>query len=217
MAFVHKDRARVTVAVGGAGALALGVAVQDAAKGYYQTFGDDGVANGDTFAYIIEDGAAWESGIGAYSSASPSMTRTMLQSSTGALLNVTTAAQISVTLLGSIVDKMLRADLDGQQITGGANIVPGSLGTVSSGTLTPDPGNGPMQYATNNGAFSLAPSANKGTYILEILNGASAGAIATAGWTTVKGDSFSVVNAAKFTCSCIIGQNSSTLIVVANQ
>jgi len=216
MAFVHKDLARMSISAGGAGDLTLGIAIADPVKGYYQTFDTSGVADGDSFSYRIEQGSDWETGIGVYTTATKKVSRTLAQSSTGALINVTTAADIAITLLGSIVDKMLRADLNGQQVTGGANIVPGGLGTISTGTLTPDPGNGPMQYVTANGPFALAPGTKKGTYILEILNGASAGAIATTGWTTVKGDSFSTVNGAKFTCSCIIGQYSSTLIVVAN-
>ena len=103
-----------------------------------------------------------------------------------------------------------------QQITGGARITPFSNGTVTTGTLTPDPGNGPMQYYTNNGAHTLAPGTNKGQYTLEITNGASAGAITTSGFSTVKGDAFTTTNAAVFTCSVIIGQSKSTLIVVAN-
>lgn len=103
-----------------------------------------------------------------------------------------------------------------QQITGGARITPFSNGTVTTGTLTPDPGNGPMQYYTNNGAHTLAPGTNKGQYTLEITNGASAGAITTSGFSTVKGDAFTTTNAAVFTCSAIIGQSKSTLIVVAN-
>jgi hypothetical protein len=112
---------------------------------------------------------------------------------------------------------VLSASATGQQITGGARITPFLIGTVTTGTLTPDPGNGPMQYVTVNGPIALAPGANRGQYTLEITNGASVGtAPTTAGFSTVKGDAFTTVSGSVFTCSVIIGQNKSTLIVVAN-
>jgi len=54
MAFVLKDRVRMTTATTGAGAITLGSAVANAAQGYFRTFAAAGVANGDTFNYVIE-------------------------------------------------------------------------------------------------------------------------------------------------------------------
>lgn len=112
---------------------------------------------------------------------------------------------------------VLTADEVAQSLSGGARVTLHSNGTVSSGTLTPDPGNGPMQTATNNGAHTLAPGANYGNYLLDYVNGASAGAITTSGWTKVGGDSFTTTNAQKFRCHCAVNANGSTLIVFAMQ
>ncbi len=99
-----------------------------------------------------------------------------------------------------------------QVLTGGARVTPKDLGTVTSGTLTPDPGDRPLQYATNNGAHILAPGSNKGSYILEYTNGVSAGAITTSSWTKVVG-SFTTTSGHKFLCSCMVHQNYSLLSI----
>jgi hypothetical protein len=65
---------------------------------------------------------------------------------------------------------------------------------------------------TNNGAHTLAPGANTGSIILDITNGASAGAITTSGWTKVVG-AFDTVNAHKFRCFCSIGAGGSLLTI----
>ncbi len=91
------------------------------------------------------------------------------------------------------------------------------LGTKSSGTVTPDPGDRPHQKYTNNGAHTLAPGTNQGSYWLDITNGASAGAITTSGWTKVDGDSFDTTNAHKFACIAHISDVGSLLIVQAMQ
>ncbi|MET4636144.1 hypothetical protein [Kaistia defluvii] len=100
MAFVIKDRARMTTATTGTGAVTLGAAVANAAKGYYRTFAAAGVANGDTFNYAIEDGTAWEIGLGTYTASGTVMARSLLASSTGGLLNLTGAAEVYITALG---------------------------------------------------------------------------------------------------------------------
>lgn len=104
-----------------------------------------------------------------------------------------------------------------QTVTGGANVTSLSLGTITTGTVTPDPGDRPMQHYTNNGAHTLAPGAVVGFYVLDIVNGASAGAITTSGWTKVSGDSFTTTNGNKFRCSGSIGQQGSLLSVQALQ
>lgn len=64
-----------------------------------------------------------------------------------------------------------------QTLSGGANITSSNQGTKSSGTFTVDCGVSPLQYITNNGAFSLAAPANDGSCIVLVTNGASAGTI----------------------------------------
>jgi hypothetical protein len=116
--------------------------------------------------------------------------------------------------VGSDVALLNAAD---QSVTGGARVTSLSLGTITTGTLTLDPGDRPLQHYTNNGAHTLAPGSNTGSIILDITNGASAGAITTSGWTKVTGDAFTTTNAHKFRCFCSIGDTGSLLVVQAMQ
>lgn len=101
-----------------------------------------------------------------------------------------------------------------QVLTGGFRVTPLQIGggTVTSGTVTPDPGDRALQYYTNGGAHTLAPGSNNGSYILDITNNASAGAITTSGWTKVVG-AFTTTNAAKFRCTCSVGNAGSLLTI----
>jgi outer membrane protein assembly factor BamB len=110
-------------------------------------------------------------------------------------------------LVGSKID---------QPVTGGFIITPLSGGTVSSGTYTPDPGDRPLHYYTNNGAHTLAPSSNTGKYDLEVTNGASAGTVTLSGWTKVSG-SFTTTNGDDFMCHATINQTFSLLEIIALQ
>lgn len=60
-----------------------------------------------------------------------------------------------------------------------------SRGTISSGTVTPEPSDSQIQTATNGGAHTLAPPTETGYYILTYTNNASAGAITTSSWDVV--------------------------------
>jgi hypothetical protein len=78
-----------------------------------------------------------------------------------------------------------------------------SLGTKSSGTLTPtiDASNMNLQYVTNGGAFTLAAPSTAGDYtiILDITNNGSAGTISYSGWTkNPSGDTLDTTNAHAF-------------------
>ena len=108
-------------------------------------------------------------------------------------------------------------DAAAQQVSGGARVTVYDNGTKSSGTFTPDPGNGQMQKYTNNGAHTLAPGSNYGNYILTITNGASAGAITTSGWTKKSGDAFTTTNGHKFRLYCVVDADGSTMEVRAMQ
>ena len=101
-----------------------------------------------------------------------------------------------------------------QAVTGGATISVKDLGTKSTGTVTPDPGDRPMQKYTNAGAHTLAPGSVYGTYMLDIINTTGAGAITTSGWTKVVGDSFNTTTTSKFRCHCSVSADMSMLQVV---
>jgi hypothetical protein len=111
----------------------------------------------------------------------------------------------------------LAINTEGQTVTGGAGITSKDLGTVSSGTLTPDPAARPQQHYINGGAHALAPSATAGSYLLDVTNSASAGAITTTGWTKVSGDPFDTTSGHAFRCYCSIGPAGSLLSVQAMQ
>ena len=72
------------------------------------------------------------------------------------------------------------------------------LGTISSGTTTLDEANGNLQKCVNGGAFTLAPTSNSATVILQVTNNASAGTITTSGFTLTDGDTISTGNGDDF-------------------
>lgn len=119
------------------------------------------------------------------------------------------------TTAGDLSDLALKTE--GLTETGGAGVTSKDLGTISSGTVTPNPSNRKLQHYVNNGAHTLAPGAVTGWYHLDITNDASAGAITTSGWTKVKGDSFTTTNGHKFRCYASIGNAGSLLFVNAMQ
>jgi hypothetical protein len=132
--------------------------------------------------------------------------------------NITTAAgdTVDAVALGSgnwIVTSYQRAtgvspgaaSLSGtdQTLSGGANVTANNFGTVSSGTATVDCGRSPLQYLTDNGAFTLAAPANDGSCALLVTNGSSAGTITFSGFTVGAnvGDPLTTTNTNKFMVS----------------
>lgn len=90
------NRVRQATATTGTGAVTLGAAVTG-----FQTFAAAGAATGDVVSYAIEDGTAWEVGTGTYNATAGTITRTLVASSTGALLSLSGAAQIFSTALAA--------------------------------------------------------------------------------------------------------------------
>jgi hypothetical protein len=78
-----------------------------------------------------------------------------------------------------------------------------SIGTVSSGTTTPDPTLGNYQFLTNNGAFTLAAPSSDSAIDILVTNGASAGTITFSGFTVGSntGDALTTTNTSKFLIS----------------
>lgn len=94
---------------------------------------------------------------------------------------------------------------------------PHPIGTISSGTETPDPENGQMQTLTNGGAFTLAPTTKDCSFLVKITNNASAGTITTSGFDIVAGDSLTTANGDKFFAFITVLDGDSVLTVEALQ
>ena len=96
------NRAKMTTATTGTGTLTLGSALAG-----YQTFANAGVANSDIVRYTIEDGSAWEIGLGTYSSTGTTLTRGTIESSTGTAINLSGNATVFVTAAASDLQELV--------------------------------------------------------------------------------------------------------------
>lgn len=93
MAYVIGNRIKVSTATTGTGTVTLSTTAEDG----FQNFANGGIANTNVVRYTIEDGNDFEIGNGTYSSTGPTLTRTLLESSTGSLLNLSGDAIVFIT------------------------------------------------------------------------------------------------------------------------
>ena len=134
------NRAKMTVASGGAGNITLGTAVDG-----YQTFADAGVSDTDVVRYTIEDGDNWEIGTGVYTASGTTLVRTVTESSNSdAALTCSADAVIFVT--------MAAEDFTGNAAprwtttpTSSLEFTPGVASTITGVAF--DEGGFPIQYS----------------------------------------------------------------------
>jgi hypothetical protein len=88
------NRAKMTTATTGTGTITLG-----SASTGFQTFVAAGALNGDLFHYVIENGSTWEIGTGTYTTVGTTLSRTLISSSTGALLNLAGTSTVFVSAI----------------------------------------------------------------------------------------------------------------------
>lgn len=83
--------AKMSTATTGTGTMTLGSAVSG-----YVSFATAGIADGNVVSYTIVDGAAKEVGTGTYTASGTTLSRTLVLSTTGSLLNLSGSATVEV-------------------------------------------------------------------------------------------------------------------------
>jgi len=170
------NRAKMTTATTGTGTITLGSAVDG-----YQTFAAAGVADTDVVRYVIEDGDDWEIGTGTYTSSGTTLSRSLDESSTGNLLNLTGNAVVFVTAAEQDIVQLAKAQTLTAKTFG--NYTETVFAVTDGATVNLDPNNGPIQTWTL-GANRTPDQANwaAGQSITLLVDDGTA---ATIDWTTL--------------------------------
>ena len=100
------DRVKVATSTIGTGSVTLGSALAG-----YQTLAQGGISNGQTVRYVLEDGANWEIGTGTYTTAGPTLTRSVIES-TNADSAISLTGNATVFLSISKTDLQYAADMN---------------------------------------------------------------------------------------------------------
>ena len=138
------NRAKVATATTGTGTITLG-----AAESGYQTFADAGLVDTNVVRYVIEDGTAWEIGSGTYTASGTTLSRTLGESSTGALLSLTGAAVVFVA--ATAADVLPSLGSAGQVLTVNAGATAAEWAAAGGGTA--------LELYAENPVTPTAPSA----------------------------------------------------------
>lgn len=173
MALVVYDRVQETTTTSGTGSITLLGAVSG-----FQSFAV--VGNSNTTYYTITDGAAWEVGIGTYSTSGPTLARTtVLSNSNGNTSPITLSGGLAQVFVTYPSEKSVNLDASG-------NVTP--LGTIASGTwqgTTVGVSYGGTGVTASSGANSvMLRDANQNTRINNITQGWTS-TVSAAGTTTL--------------------------------
>lgn len=133
------DRVKVTTTSTGTGQIALG-----SAESGYQTFADAGIVDAATVRYVIEDGSAWEIGTGTYTASGALMSRTLVDSSTGSLLNLSGSATVFLSVISSDLQEL---------VTFASNFTLPSVDGTSGQALITN-GSGGLTFEDTSGAYT---------------------------------------------------------------
>ena len=108
MAVKFANRVKVNTSTTGTGTITLGSAVSG-----FQSFADGGIVNGNEVRYTIVDGTDWEVGTGTYTSTGTTLSRTLIESSTGSLLNLSgTNVEVFITMAAVDIDNLATRSID---------------------------------------------------------------------------------------------------------
>ena len=131
------NRAKMTTATTGTGTISLASAVDG-----YQAFSAAGVADADVVRYVIEDGDAWEIGLGTYTASGTTLTRGSIESSN---------ADNALNLTGNAVVYVSAAAADLQELVDFADnfVLPTADG--STGQVLQTNGAGTLSFTTISG------------------------------------------------------------------
>jgi hypothetical protein len=175
------NRAKVATATTGTGTITLG-----AAESGYQTFADAGLVDANVVRYTIEDGTDWEIGSGTYTASGTTLTRTLDESSTGSLLNLTSSAVVFVTAAGEDIQQPPsegpfvdgdKTKLDG--IEAGADVTDTANVTAAGALMDSEVTNLAQVKAFDSSDYATAAQGTLATNALPKSGGAMTGAITT--------------------------------------
>lgn len=155
------NRAKMSTSTTGTGTITLG-----SAETGYQSFADAGVAGSDTIRYVIEDGDDWEIGTGGMNAANTTMSRTLIESSTGSKLNLSGSAVVFITAAaGDVFQGELFAENPSSPTdptASGANAF--AIGSNARATGSDSVALGLSAIGTNTSSVALGLSRSGGTH-----------------------------------------------------